>query len=510
MRRFIFLLFLFVSSFAISQPVIPRSSPANTPDDPNAMNSRMLIIPRYTDTTDANSLYPTLDSIGKIIFTRSDNKFWVRMGSPKRWGEIGNEPRDTTTYNSVVQLNDTTFLLCRANTTCDTVRYTLFNSNKGDITVSNGFRTWRINDSVVYDRSIVNVSASKILGHLPNNFHRLGFVVGETNAPQNGDSVFSYNWGGRVVDIYIDGLLQKDSVTSNGVEIDTTGWSATFHPPLITGQQIEFRVYYGEDWTYDTLVYYDPEAIAFFDSAGITNWTEKTAINQLIINLKANGTSGTDKWSKVKVLYPFCGSSSSASKWNLKDVRNLDAAFRLTFSGGWTFDSYGVTPNGTTGYARTYFIPSTDFSANSAYFGFYSRTNTSGELFDFGANDGSGGIFSKTRNGSNLFNPRINGGDLGASAANSIGYFSASRTFPGSTPSAILYKNGVALTGANTNPEYRTAYEVYLGALNNSGTVVGYSPRTLGIFILAEGLTTAEDFDVFTAVNTFITTLGRN
>ena len=57
---------------------------------------------------------------------------------------------------------------------------------------------------------------------------------------------------------------------------------------------------------------------------------------------------------QLDAVYPFLGGTSSSCKWNLKDPRNLDAAFRLTFSGGWTFSSTGALPNGVNAYANTY------------------------------------------------------------------------------------------------------------------------------------------------------------
>ena len=50
------------------------------------------------------------------------------------------------------------------------------------------------------------------------------------------------------------------------------------------------------------------------------------AIDELVIDLKA-----ANIWTKFKAIYPFVGGSACAHKFNLKDPRDLDAAFRLTF-----------------------------------------------------------------------------------------------------------------------------------------------------------------------------------
>ena len=102
----------------------------------------------------------------------------------------------------------------------------------------------------------------------------------------------------------------------------------------------------------------DPDAQAFITAASITDPTQQSAINQLVVDLKGYGV-----WTKMKALYPFCGSTASQHKWNLKDPRDLDAAFRLVFNGGWTHSVNGALPNGTNAFANTYFNPIAQSSA---------------------------------------------------------------------------------------------------------------------------------------------------
>jgi hypothetical protein len=58
----------------------------------------------------------------------------------------------------------------------------------------------------------------------------------------------------------------------------------------------------------------DADAIAFLTAAGITDPTITSAICTLVTSMKANGT-----WTKLIAIYPFCGSTASEQKWNLKD-----------------------------------------------------------------------------------------------------------------------------------------------------------------------------------------------
>ena len=101
-------------------------------------------------------------------------------------------------------------------------------------------------------------------------------------------------------------------------------------------------------------VVYDTDAQAFITAAGLTSDLQKGAINQLVLDFKAAGT-----WGLMLAIYPFIGGSAVTHKWNLKDPQDTDAAFRLTFGGGWTHSSTGAYANGTNAYANTYINPST-------------------------------------------------------------------------------------------------------------------------------------------------------
>jgi hypothetical protein len=102
---------------------------------------------------------------------------------------------------------------------------------------------------------------------------------------------------------------------------------------------------------------YDVNAQAFINASGVTDITTIYAVNDLVISMKADGT-----WAKMKAIYPLVGGTATTHKFNLKDPRDLDVAFRLSFLGGWTHSSNGILPNGLNGYADTFLTPSTTLS----------------------------------------------------------------------------------------------------------------------------------------------------
>ena len=127
---------------------------------------------------------------------------------------------------------------------------------------------------------------------------------------------------------------------------------------------------------------YDTDAQAFITAANITDSTQKTAINTLVTDLKTYSI-----WNKMKAVYPMVGGTASTHKFNLKDPRDLDAAFRLVFGGGWTHDSTGALPNGTNAYADTKLVGTVDILSSNAGMGIYSGTQgTSAGAFGTGSN----------------------------------------------------------------------------------------------------------------------------
>ena len=126
----------------------------------------------------------------------------------------------------------------------------------------------------------------------------------------------------------------------------------------------------------------DADAVAFLTAAGITDATITAAINRLVLNYKGQGNLNTSVnfWNNTNAIYPFVtdkttqGDMASQMKFNLKDSRDLDAAYRLTFSGGWTYSSNGITANGTNAYANTFLQP-TIIGLNSIRGLSYNRTN---------------------------------------------------------------------------------------------------------------------------------------
>jgi hypothetical protein len=249
---------------------------------------------------------------------------------------------------------------------------------------------------------------------------------------------------------------------------------------------------------------FDLDAITFLTAAAITDATQRYAINNLVTGLKLNSL-----WTKMQAIYPFVGGTSTTQKWNLKDPRDLDAAFRLVFNGGWTHSTNGALPNGTNAFANTFYIPNTSGSQNNAHASLYLRTNTAANVKDFGASQGSPTrqTYIGARDASNAQAWGLNSGsvDVG-NQANSQGLWTVTRSDAtsvlGYKNSTLLNTNALPSTGQNT-----VAY--YISAFNNNGTAAQFSNRQVAFGSIGTGLSGTDLTNLYTVVQAYQTELSR-
>jgi hypothetical protein len=256
---------------------------------------------------------------------------------------------------------------------------------------------------------------------------------------------------------------------------------------------------------YSSGVSVDTDAQAFITAASITDSTQKSAINQLVIDLKNDNI-----WTKLKAVYPFVGQSATSTKFNLKDPQDTDAAFRITWNGGITYTN-GVLSNGTNGYGNTHFIPSINSTNNSTSLGYKSTTNAGGSYAEFGAfSTGRFAIYNFSgAESANQYNSSAGDGAITATQTDTSGFYIASRT---ASNSFKLFRNAVQLgstaTGAGGSVS-GIAIELYIGALNNAGSAALFTPRNLTFAFTGDGLSDTDVSNLTTAINTLDTTLGR-
>ena len=249
----------------------------------------------------------------------------------------------------------------------------------------------------------------------------------------------------------------------------------------------------------------DADAQAFITASGISG-TNATAINTLVVNLKS-----ANIWTKMKAVYPMVGGTATSCKWNLKDARDLNAAYRLVFSGGGTFSANGYLPNGTNAFADTFINSLSNLTGTSTHLSYYSRTATPiNTVVEIGCGQVVPPYAALELAVARVFDSGEEGG-VGRAAftttTNAQGFWLGTKR---SNTDRENYLNGVSQTTKTVSDTLAFPnLTLFLGAINR-GTPALYSAKQCAFASIGDGLTDAEALAFYNAVQTFQTTLGRN
>jgi len=254
------------------------------------------------------------------------------------------------------------------------------------------------------------------------------------------------------------------------------------------------------------------EAAIFIAVTGITDVTQKNAVIQLVANLKAHGI-----WHKLKAVYPMVGGTATTHKFNLRNPLDTNAAFRLLFGGGWTHSATGAKGNGTNAYADTFFLPSANLDLRSQSFSYYCYTPSS--LFEtlLGADKNSlpGATTIITPNyaggpGNNY--SCINRGSTPGHTTSVMNAFHVVNTVPAGIANVTVktYENGVSNYSDVYTPSANVDASIYINGRNTGGVVSQPTAAECRFVTIGDGLTDIEVANLYSAVQSFNTTLGRN
>ena len=250
---------------------------------------------------------------------------------------------------------------------------------------------------------------------------------------------------------------------------------------------------------------YTARTTAFATATGITDTTILGALNTFDLGLISNSLD-----TKMKAIYPFVGGTSTTQKFNFMDARDLNAAFRLQFSGGGTFSATGYKPNGTNAYADTFFKPITNGSltANNNHIAIYSRTSAGSDYYNAGAET------FPAANALNIFVNRTDGSagyDSGTYTLNRNSYSNGDGKgyYLGTVNSDLssrAYKNGILKNTTSITNMALTDVNVYLATTNPINL---YTSQEMALFHIGTGLSSADCISLSTLVQNLQTSLGR-
>ena len=249
---------------------------------------------------------------------------------------------------------------------------------------------------------------------------------------------------------------------------------------------------------------FDSNAQAFITAAAITDTTQQTAINTLVIGLKADSL-----WTKMLAVYPFVGGTATQHKYNLKDPQDTNAAFRLNFSGSWSHTPSGSKPDGATAYANTYFIPSTSWTLNNGSVSAYSRTNNvevSSVIYGTIGSSFNSAVYAVIdTNYSTVLHNGLNSAIPTPPTTTAINLISSRIN----TNEIIVALNGTTTPHGST-PTALSPASIYFSARNNNAVLADlFSSRQLAFAHIGTGLTQAECTQLYNRIQAFQTSLSR-
>ena len=264
------------------------------------------------------------------------------------------------------------------------------------------------------------------------------------------------------------------------------------------------------------------DAINFIYAAGLSDKTSLEAITALVTDLKDSRL-----WWKMRAIYPFIGFTGSAGfttevpdvfKWNLKDPRDSDDAFRLTFvkinaigfGTNWYASSDGLKPNGYDQGAITH-LTASSIPVNDFHFSYYSRTDSTKGIG--GATQGGGGENMKLypSTGSNTLYYANAGTTTVPEATSGQGFHIISAP---ATNTLVRYYNDLPGASSTLSFQSNVNYPIGLFAPTNNGAIAGsgfvYNGDAECAFAsIGYGLSDIDVSNLYTAVQKFQTTLGR-
>jgi hypothetical protein len=216
---------------------------------------------------------------------------------------------------------------------------------------------------------------------------------------------------------------------------------------------------------------YDPDTNAYLVATGL-DVSFAPALDGLVTGLKDAGL-----WSKMLAVYPFIGGTEALHKWNLKDPRDLDAAYRLTFLNnvtgthstalGYRPNAQGMQLNG--GYADSHITPRGIFDQNSTSLAYYSLAEVPPiSRCEMGCYNWDGDTANRFHiiaryTGGLFYYGMAEHGVTGTPVPASTGLFVATRTGP-NTQSG--YRNGALVQTTNMPSIWLPNVPIWVGGIN--------------------------------------------
>jgi len=246
------------------------------------------------------------------------------------------------------------------------------------------------------------------------------------------------------------------------------------------------------------LTIYDADALKFIKGTGISDSIQKHAINNFVNQLKDSLL-----WPKFMAIYPMVGGTETTNKFNLKDPRNLDAAYRLTFYGNPICTPGGMLFPTISDYADTHLADSAIGDCFNASISYYSGTQNTISGYDIGCTDGAVpynelSVYANSADKSEWF-----GFSENIFSPNTMGLFMLSS----SATNVTRYRNGIVVNSKGWAPNNGFTNLTFL--IGKSRVTIHPGQKECELATIGNGLTDAQAFVFYNIVQNFETALGR-
>lgn len=238
------------------------------------------------------------------------------------------------------------------------------------------------------------------------------------------------------------------------------------------------------------------------------------ALNNLVWAFIGNGI-----YEKCQIIYPFLGgTTANTHKWNLKNVADTDAAFRIAFTGTWVFADTGIaaTPLNTANFGNVFYTPSVNATNNDAHMSIYIRNSFTGTGAPIGGRNGNQAsstafqIFASTGLSITTLQAQNTNQGIAFGTAGAAGFYAGNRS---SSVLSEAYYNGVKKgTSVAASASLATATgPIILGAVTN-GLIIGRQFNTtseMAFVSIGQSLTNIQQEMFYQIVQAYQTALGR-
>ena len=251
---------------------------------------------------------------------------------------------------------------------------------------------------------------------------------------------------------------------------------------------------------------FDANALAYITAAGITNQSQKYAINAFCVAAKNHGY-----YTNLVAFYPVLGGNTNTASYDL-----ITAAQRGNFNGTSTVTASGMASDGTSGYFNSTIIPNTVYgSLSSASFGMaIASTNAIAAGQFAGCDNNSTVLFGpqNTYSASTLYS--FSGPDSFSyggpwSVSGTVNFNGVLGFMQVSTTSCDHIVNGVIGAPDGATATAMCGQPIYFEANNHNGSVTSFSTAVENSIFVANYMTVGLMNNLIADINTMNASLGR-